>query len=96
MSASTSQNTRDRRRQQKQQKTHSFAAHLFSNEIPNLRFSEFKTAGPHLRTQEMKLPSNVGQKKMKAIDAAVEKYQIRKRVMIFAKFYNFSCHSTSS
>lgn len=76
MSASTSQGTRERRRQQKQQKTHMFAAHLFSNEIPNLRFSEFKTAGPHLRTQEMKLPSNVGQKKLKSIEEAIKKYDL--------------------
>ncbi|CAD5210881.1 unnamed protein product [Bursaphelenchus xylophilus] len=67
---------RSSRRAQKQQKTQLMSAHLFSNDVPNLRFAEFKSAGPHLRSQEMKIPSNVGQKKLKAIEAAIEKYQI--------------------
>jgi hypothetical protein len=44
----------------------------------NLRFPEFRSAGPHLRSHEMKLPSNIGQKKMKAIEEAAEKYKLRK------------------
>ncbi|CAD5207513.1 unnamed protein product [Bursaphelenchus okinawaensis] len=74
--STTGNQTRSSRRAQKQPKTQMMAAHLFSNDIPNLRVVEYKSAGPHLRSQEMKLPSNLGQKKLKAIDAAVEKYQI--------------------
>ncbi|KAL3077023.1 hypothetical protein niasHT_035857 [Heterodera trifolii] len=35
------------------------------------RWPEFKTLGPHLRSQEMKLPSNIGQKKLSNIERVV-------------------------
>ncbi|KAK6026669.1 Myb-like DNA-binding domain protein [Ostertagia ostertagi] len=41
-----------------------------------IRFSEFKSAGPHLRSQEMKLPTNIGQKKLKNIETVLNKCQL--------------------
>uniref|UniRef100_A0A915HZ93 DNA methyltransferase 1-associated protein 1 n=1 Tax=Romanomermis culicivorax TaxID=13658 RepID=A0A915HZ93_ROMCU len=38
-----------------------------------VRFPEFKSAGPHLRSQCMKMPSTLGQRKLKAIDVALDK-----------------------
>lgn len=38
-----------------------------------LRFSDFRTAGAHFRSHEMKLPTNVGQKKLKNIEVILEK-----------------------
>ncbi|EGT57558.1 hypothetical protein CAEBREN_03760 [Caenorhabditis brenneri] len=38
-----------------------------------LRFSEFKSSGAHFRCQEMKLPTNIGQKKLKNIEVVLEK-----------------------
>ncbi|PAV72831.1 hypothetical protein WR25_19002 [Diploscapter pachys] len=38
----------------------------------SLRFPEFKSSGPHLRSQEMKLPTNVGQKKLKNIETVLQ------------------------
>jgi len=52
------------------------AATLSPAEHSGLRFSEFRSAGAHLRSQEMKLPTNVGQKKLKNIDTVIEKLKI--------------------
>uniref|UniRef100_A0A914BX92 DNA methyltransferase 1-associated protein 1 n=1 Tax=Acrobeloides nanus TaxID=290746 RepID=A0A914BX92_9BILA len=41
-----------------------------------IRFHEFRSSGPHLRSQEIRLPSNVGQKKMKNIDIVVERLKL--------------------
>uniref|UniRef100_A0A8R1HJX9 DNA methyltransferase 1-associated protein 1 n=1 Tax=Caenorhabditis japonica TaxID=281687 RepID=A0A8R1HJX9_CAEJA len=41
--------------------------------VTALRFSEFKSSGAHLRCQEMKLPTNIGQKKLKNIEVILEK-----------------------
>ncbi|CAI2292880.1 unnamed protein product [Caenorhabditis sp. 36 PRJEB53466] len=41
--------------------------------VTALRFSEFKSSGAHLRCQEMKLPTNIGQKKLKNIEVVLEK-----------------------
>ncbi|CAB3408237.1 unnamed protein product [Caenorhabditis bovis] len=41
--------------------------------VTALRFSEFKSSGAHLRSQEMKLPTNIGQKKLKNIEIVLEK-----------------------
>lgn len=38
-----------------------------------LKFPEFKGVGPHMRSQEMKINQQVGQKKAKAIDQALDK-----------------------
>ncbi|KAI6230066.1 hypothetical protein M3Y99_01097100 [Aphelenchoides fujianensis] len=74
--AAANQQSRQNRRLQKN-RSNQLAAQLFASETStNLRFSEFRSAGPHLRSQEMKLPSNVGQKKMKAIEQAIEKYKL--------------------
>lgn len=42
----------------------------------NLRFPEFRSAGAHLRSQEMKLPTNIGQKKLKNIETVIEKLKL--------------------
>lgn len=34
--------------------------------------------GPHLRSQEMKIPSNLGQRKLKNIDVVVDKLKLGK------------------
>ncbi|TKR93978.1 hypothetical protein L596_008336 [Steinernema carpocapsae] len=39
--------------------------------VSQLRFSEFKSAGGHFRSHEMKLPTNVGQRKIKTLDQVV-------------------------
>ncbi|CAJ0575399.1 unnamed protein product, partial [Mesorhabditis spiculigera] len=41
-----------------------------------LRFSEFRGSGVHLRSQEMKLPTNLGQKKLKNIETVLEKLKL--------------------
>ncbi|CAD21666.1 DNA methyltransferase 1-associated protein 1 [Caenorhabditis elegans] len=41
--------------------------------VTALRFSEFKSSGAHFRCQEMKLPTNIGQKKLKNIEVVLEK-----------------------
>ncbi|EFO83768.1 CRE-EKL-4 protein [Caenorhabditis remanei] len=41
--------------------------------VTALRFSEFKSSGAHFRGQEMKLPTNIGQKKLKNIEVILEK-----------------------
>ncbi|ULU14445.1 hypothetical protein L3Y34_016736 [Caenorhabditis briggsae] len=41
--------------------------------VTALRFSEFKSSGVHMRGQEMKLPTNIGQKKLKNIEVVLEK-----------------------
>ncbi|CAI5438656.1 unnamed protein product [Caenorhabditis angaria] len=41
--------------------------------VTALRFSEFKSSGAHFRSQEMKLPTNIGQKKLKNIEVVLEK-----------------------
>ncbi|KAI6182959.1 hypothetical protein M3Y97_00436300 [Aphelenchoides bicaudatus] len=67
----------DKRRSQKN-RNQQLASQLFAaDNSTNLRFPEFRSAGPHLRSHEMKLPSNAGQKKLKIIDAAVEKYGLQ-------------------
>ncbi|MCP9263492.1 DNA methyltransferase 1-associated protein 1 [Dirofilaria immitis] len=38
--------------------------------------SEFRSAGAHLRSQEMKLPTNIGQKKLKNIETVIEKLKL--------------------
>ncbi|KAI6178157.1 Myb-like domain-containing protein [Aphelenchoides besseyi] len=76
IAAATTQHNRQNRRIQKN-RSHQLTAQLFATEnSTNLRFSEFRSAGPHLRSQEMKLPSNVGQKKLKAIEAAIDKWKL--------------------
>lgn len=42
----------------------------------SLRFPEFRSAGAHLRSQEMKLPTNIGQKKLKNIETVMEKLKL--------------------
>ncbi|XP_033101299.1 DNA methyltransferase 1-associated protein 1-like [Anneissia japonica] len=41
-------------------------------EIAGIKFPDFKQAGASLRSQRMKLPSSVGQKKMKAIEISLD------------------------
>lgn len=45
-------------------------------EHSSLRFPEFRSAGAHLRSQEMKLPTNIGQKKLKNIETVIEKLKL--------------------
>ncbi|GMT29331.1 hypothetical protein PFISCL1PPCAC_20628, partial [Pristionchus fissidentatus] len=47
----------------------------------SLRFTEYRSAGAHLRSQEMKLPTNVGQKKMKNIETILEKLKLEMNPM---------------
>uniref|UniRef100_A0A183C8Z8 Oxysterol-binding protein n=1 Tax=Globodera pallida TaxID=36090 RepID=A0A183C8Z8_GLOPA len=55
--------------------TSSFMSHLITMES-HIRWPEFKTPGPHLRSQEMKLPSNIGQKKLSNIGLVVTSRKI--------------------
>ncbi|VDO26110.1 unnamed protein product [Brugia timori] len=48
----------------------------FIQDHSNLRFPEFRSAGAHLRSQEMKLPTNIGQKKLKNIETVIEKLKL--------------------
>ncbi|VDK17809.1 unnamed protein product [Anisakis simplex] len=52
------------------------ASASFIAEHSSLRFPEFRSAGAHLRSQEMKLPTNVGQKKLKNIETVIEKLKL--------------------
>ncbi|KAK0425713.1 hypothetical protein QR680_009335 [Steinernema hermaphroditum] len=47
-----------------------------SETAQQLRFSEFKSSGAHLRSHEMKLPTNVGQRKIKTLDQVVQGLKI--------------------
>ncbi|CAD6184685.1 unnamed protein product [Caenorhabditis auriculariae] len=49
--------------------------------VSALRFPEFKSAGAHLRSQEMKLPTNIGQKKLKNIEVILEKSKMEMNPM---------------
>ncbi|KAL6728928.1 hypothetical protein Aduo_000030 [Ancylostoma duodenale] len=44
--------------------------------VSAIRFPEFKSAGAHLRSQEMKLPTNIGQKKLKNIEVVLSKCKL--------------------
>ncbi|VDM53051.1 unnamed protein product [Angiostrongylus costaricensis] len=44
--------------------------------VSAIRFPEFKSAGAHLRSQEMKLPTNIGQKKLKNIEVVLKKCKL--------------------
>lgn len=44
--------------------------------VSAIRFPEFKSAGAHLRSQEMKLPTNIGQKKLKNIEIVLSKCKL--------------------
>ncbi|KJH46624.1 Myb-like DNA-binding domain protein [Dictyocaulus viviparus] len=44
--------------------------------VSAIRFPEFKSAGAHLRSQEMKLPTNIGQKKLKNIELVLKKCKL--------------------
>ncbi|VDK55793.1 unnamed protein product [Cylicostephanus goldi] len=46
--------------------------------VSAIRFPEFKSAGAHLRSQEMKLPTNIGQKKLKNIEVVLSKCKLGK------------------
>ncbi|CAI4230911.1 unnamed protein product [Auanema sp. JU1783] len=41
--------------------------------VSAIRYPEFKSAGAHFRSQEMKLPTNIGQRKIKNIEVVLEK-----------------------
>ncbi len=41
-----------------------------------IRYPDFRSVGPHLRSQEAKLPNNLGLKKLKNIDAVVQKLKL--------------------
>ncbi|VDP44584.1 unnamed protein product [Heligmosomoides polygyrus] len=61
------------------QKGGSSSANASSNvdiPVPAIRFPEFKSAGAHLRSQEMKLPTNIGQKKLKNIEIVLNKCRL--------------------
>uniref|UniRef100_A0A914MEU1 DNA methyltransferase 1-associated protein 1 n=1 Tax=Meloidogyne incognita TaxID=6306 RepID=A0A914MEU1_MELIC len=49
--------------------------HLMPSE-PHIRWPEYRQPGPHLRTQEMKLPSNTAQRKLNNIGMVVTSLQI--------------------
>ncbi|KAI1725164.1 DNA methyltransferase 1-associated protein 1 (DMAP1) domain-containing protein [Ditylenchus destructor] len=57
--------------------TQAAAAQLFTPaETSTIRYHDFRAPGPHLRSQEMKLPTNIGQKKAKNIETVAEKLKI--------------------
>uniref|UniRef100_A0A0K0DCD0 SANT domain-containing protein n=1 Tax=Angiostrongylus cantonensis TaxID=6313 RepID=A0A0K0DCD0_ANGCA len=49
---------------------------LMDISVSAIRFPEFKSAGAHLRSQEMKLPTNIGQKKLKNIEVVLKKCKL--------------------
>lgn len=49
--------------------------------MPAIRFPEFKSAGAHLRSQEMKLPTNIGQKKLKNIEIVLNKCRLGRCIL---------------
>lgn len=48
----------------------------FKSDTLSIRYHEFRTSGPHLRSQEMKMPCNIGQKKQKNIDIVIDKLKL--------------------
>lgn len=64
------------RRSQLKRAAGSSAEQLISADQPHIRWPEFKQPGPHLRSQEMKLPSNTGQQKLNNIGKVVTERQI--------------------
>lgn len=60
-----------------------------------IRYHEFRSSGPHLRSQEMKMPSNIGQKKQKNIDIVIDKLKLGNYLSFFKLnnhfyFYRFN------
>lgn len=53
-------------------------------ETAGIKFPDMKTSGVFVRSQKMKLPANVGQKKMKAIEQMLQELNI-------GKFLEFKC-----
>ncbi|MFH4979983.1 hypothetical protein AB6A40_006692 [Gnathostoma spinigerum] len=49
---------------------------ILPTEHSTLRFPEFRSAGAHLRSQEMKLPTNIGQKKLKNIETVIDRLKL--------------------
>jgi len=43
----------------------------FQSDSLHIRYPEFRSVGPHFRSQEAKLPNNLGQKKLKNIDNVI-------------------------
>lgn len=61
----------------KSRSSQSAAAQLLAQpDTAAIKWPEYRSAGPHLRSSEMKLPTGVGQKKMKNIDTVVSKLKI--------------------
>lgn len=55
-----------------------------------LRFPEFRSSGAHLRSQEMKLPTNIGQKKLKNIETVIDKLKLGTPIFLYFKIlFNF-------
>ncbi|GMR55743.1 hypothetical protein PMAYCL1PPCAC_25938 [Pristionchus mayeri] len=50
-------------------------------QVSTLRFPEYRSAGSHLRSQEMKLPTNVGAKKLKNIETILDKLKLEMNPM---------------
>uniref|UniRef100_A0A0N5A916 DNA methyltransferase 1-associated protein 1 n=1 Tax=Syphacia muris TaxID=451379 RepID=A0A0N5A916_9BILA len=65
------------------------SSNAFLTEHATLRFPEFRSAGAHLRSQEMKLPTNIGQKKLKNIETVIEKLKLGRVLVSYCNFLKY-------
>ena len=59
-------------KKKKKKKLISFSLFLSFQDTGGIKFPDFKASGVYLRSQRMKLPPSVGQKKTKAIEQLLE------------------------
>lgn len=62
-------------------------------ETAGIKFPDYKNSGVTLRSQRMKLPSNIGQKKSKGIEQMLQELQMGKN---FTPIKLISVYSTST
>lgn len=54
-------------------------------ETAGIKFPDYKNSGVSLRSQRMKLPANVGQKKSKGIEQMIQEMGLGKNTYLFLK-----------
>lgn len=52
---------------------------IFQLESAGIKFNDLRGTGVSLRSQRMKLPANVGQKKTKALEQTLNEFKVGKR-----------------
>lgn len=49
-------------------------------ESAGIKFSDLRGSGVSLRSQKMKLPANIGQKKAKALEQTIQEFKVGKYI----------------